>query len=945
MRQRLFSAGLLSLCAALAAAVPGTFGTGPDGMRLARHLGARSATIVEDPKAPGGKAVRQTGDNTSWSIQWALPGRELRPGRRYQVRLLVRLDRTGDAGNCVGAGVYRPGKKTYPIGTHGVAAKRVPTDRYEWVTVGECEPVMGDFVYVAPAVNPQVTAIYTARIELLPVRADRAAATTGGWRNALSPKGGASKPLTLAEDGRTDYVIVHPAKPTAQERRAAQLLSVWLDDMTGASFPVVADSAPAQVREICVGPVHREGALAAAKSTGGVADEGYAIAVVGERIVLLGGRTRGPLYAALALLEEDLGCRWYTRNGANRVPYQTTLKTGIVPRHMNPVFSLRDPYYHDAFEANWSLMNRTNTPNARVPEALGGRLDYVPGWFVHTFGRLVPEKEYFADHPEYYLLNSKGRRSAQNLCPTHPEVVRIATERALAALKKNPDAELISISKNDIRGVCQCARCRALNEREGSASAGPLTLVNAVAEAVAKDHPSVLVSTLAYHDTVQPPKTLRPAKNVVIRLCTDTCMWGHPYRPAMEAEGFRDALTGWAAIHDKIGIWDYSVHFGNYMQPWPSFHAIAENLRAYAQNHVVGVMIQGAYQSPGNERELMRSWVFAKLLWDPSRECWPLMQDFIHGYYGAAAAPIERYNRILYQAGLANRGIDEIPDFLAKSQQLFAEAKKLAAGDAVLARRVDLASLPILQWELARDVATFNTGKMSEVERLRLRGLLDAFAKRAADHGIRKVSERDSVAKWCGKIRRMLSDPAPDRLEAVSVGKARAVAYRLSSTWKFRKDDADEGQGKRWFQAKLDDGEWGSYRTDLGVGWEKQGGKGDGVGWFRKTVRVPRELTQKHVYVCFGAVDESAWVYIDGELRHTSTPETTGLEVIKLWATPFRFDAAQWLKPGREHQFTVRVHDAGGMGGLYMPVLLVGSDTPLTAAQILEAAGVTNPYQ
>ena len=93
-----------------------------------------------------------------------------------------------------------------------------------------------------------------------------------------------------------------------------------------------------------------------------------------------------------------------------------------------------------------------------------------------------------------------------------------------------------------------------------------------------------------------------------------------------------DALKGWAAIHDKIGIWDYSVHFGNYMQPWPSFHAIAENLRAYAQNNVVGVMIQGAYQSPGNERELMRSWVFAKLLWDPDRECWPLMQDFIHGF-------------------------------------------------------------------------------------------------------------------------------------------------------------------------------------------------------------------------------------------------------------------------------------------------------------------------
>ena len=41
-------------------------------------------------------------------------------------------------------------------------------------------------------------------------------------------------------------------------------------------------------------------------------DEGYAIAVKGGRLFLFGGKKRGPLYAAIAFMEEDLGLRWYS---------------------------------------------------------------------------------------------------------------------------------------------------------------------------------------------------------------------------------------------------------------------------------------------------------------------------------------------------------------------------------------------------------------------------------------------------------------------------------------------------------------------------------------------------------------------------------------------------------------------------------------------------------
>ena len=53
--------------------------------------------------------------------------------------------------------------------------------------------------------------------------------------------------LELALDGRTAYVVVQAANATAAERFAAQELTNFLHRITGASFPVVAETNPAAV--------------------------------------------------------------------------------------------------------------------------------------------------------------------------------------------------------------------------------------------------------------------------------------------------------------------------------------------------------------------------------------------------------------------------------------------------------------------------------------------------------------------------------------------------------------------------------------------------------------------------------------------------------------------------------------------------------------------------
>ncbi len=372
---------------------------------------------------------------------------------------------------------------------------------------------------------------------------------------------------------------------------------------------------------------------------------------------------------------------------------------------------MRDPFYKVAFDPTWSLRNRTNAPRAAVPEEQGGYYDYG-GMFVHTAAALVPPGEHFAAHPEYFYLTAAGQRAPHQVCSTEPEVLKIATAAVLEILKKHPDTEIISVSKNDNAGdqICHCERCKKLRAAEGGDMACQLVLVNAVAEAVEKEHPDVVVDTLAYLETIQVPKTMRPRKNVAIRFCNDSVgAWGRPFTPAEHCPAAAIAAA-WAAAHDRIHVWDYNVNFSHYLAPMPNVDVMAANIRFWAKNNAEGVMLQGGYQGPA-ERDELKSWVTAKLLWNPALDENALVADFIEGHYGPAAPMLMEYEELLkswraeHAAAFAGPpGGIRYPmaaafftkEFLDRATEIFGRAKTAVAGDEAILRRVERAELPIL---------------------------------------------------------------------------------------------------------------------------------------------------------------------------------------------------------------------------------------------------------
>ena len=61
-----------------------------------------------------------------------------------------------------------------------------------------------------------------------------------------------------------------------------------------------------------------------------------------------------------------------------------------------------------------------------------------------------------------------------------------------------------------------------------------------------------------------------------------------------------------------------------------------------------GIFEQGGYTSLGAEFAELKAWVLAKSLWNSRLDDRALVRQFVHGYYGAAAAPILEYIKLIH---------------------------------------------------------------------------------------------------------------------------------------------------------------------------------------------------------------------------------------------------------------------------------------------------------
>jgi hypothetical protein len=506
--------------------------------------------------------------------------------------------------------------------------------------------------------------------------------------------------IQLTDDGQSEYVIALSETASPSEQHAAGELQNFLEEISGAKLPIV-DGGKTSDRMIVLGNGEQLRSLKVQIDFADLGDEGFVIKSAGPHLVIAGGRLRGTMYGVYTFLEDVLGCRWYTSK-VSHIPKKPSITLKDLDIAQKPDFEYREPFYFDAFDGDWAARNKSNSSHARLDEARGGKITFYP--FVHTFARLVPIEKYFRQHPEYYALVGGARKAeGENdwqLCLTHPEVLKIATKTVLRWVEEHPEATVYSVSQNDgFGGNCECEKCTAIDEEEGSPSGLMLRFANAIAEEVVKKHPDKLIDTLAYTYTERPPKITRPHPNVRVRLAPIQICHSHPLDKCSYAKNIEslENLKGWGQLSNQQYIWHYTTTFNNYLLPYPNLEEIVGDIRIYKNSAgAKGLLAQGNYHGHGGLMNELQAYLVAKLLWNTEVDAEAVKADFLEGYFGKSGKPLGEFIDLMHEK-VRKEDIHVFhwdppdaaflsPEIMAAGERLFDEAEKLADNADVLDR-------------------------------------------------------------------------------------------------------------------------------------------------------------------------------------------------------------------------------------------------------------------
>jgi hypothetical protein len=548
------------------------------------------------------------------------------------------------------------------------------------------------------------------------------------------------------------HAIVIAREATVQEQHAAADLCAHLARITGEELAVVTEREVAGRVPIVVGKSDLLGRLGISVDFAALGEEGIHIATRGPALALAGNR-RGVLYACYTFLEDYLGCRWLAPDCAV-IPQSGVFDLPEIERRYVPPLEYRSTDYVCARDADWPVRNKLNGQWSEADEARGGKVVYRG--FVHTFNALVPPGDYFPTHPEYYS-EIQGQRvgpARSQLCLTNPEVLGIAIATVRDWIAEWPEAAIFSVSQNDWYNYCECERCRGLAEREGSQMGPILHFANAITDDIHKDYPDKLVDVLPYQYSRKPPAHVRPRPNVIVRLSNIECCFVHPLESDPYNASFRDDLEGWAKVAGRLWIWDYVINYAHSILPFPNLYVLKPNINFLISNSVTGVYEEANYFSPGGELAELRAYVVAKTLWDPSYDTDQAIDEFVAGYYGAAATAIRDYidfvhrqvkDRADLHVGIF--GPPEIgyltPEVLAQSAELFDRAEAAVDNDPARLHRVEVAWLPVMYAQAA-------LGRHTRASR---ETLVNRFERIAQAEGVTMVGEAYALSRWLRRQR------------------------------------------------------------------------------------------------------------------------------------------------------------------------------------------------
>lgn len=488
--------------------------------------------------------------------------------------------------------------------------------------------------------------------------------------------------------------------------------------------------------------------------------DGFRISVQKNRLTIEGGMHKGVTYGVIHLLEKYLDCNYLDPN-FEVIPKKDRIRIPLQVIEDQPANDVRiiNLYYPENPEyRNWLRLNT-------IEEI------YPKGYFVHTFHRLLPRETYFETHPEYFALIN-GKRSADQLCPSNPEVQKIITAKLREEMQKQPEKQKWSVSQNDNFSYCKCDACKKLIELEESPSGPIIHLVNEIAA----QFPDKILSTLAYQYSRKAPAKIKPAKNVEVMLCSIELHRHLAIENNPECIDFKKDVEDWGKICSNIFLWDYTINFNHSISPFPNLDILQPNIQFFTKNHV-NALFEQSNSTTGYEFSELKAYLLAKLMWNPNLDFEQEKQRFLKAYYAEAAPYISQYidelekNRtesksklwiyehpVVHQNGLFSE------EHMQHYSLLFDQAETAAANNPTALEHVRVARLPLqyAEMEIAANNMFSTRGWYQLVNGKAipndpLRKTLDAFEQTCIRNHVPTINEAElSPENYIRSMRRMI---------------------------------------------------------------------------------------------------------------------------------------------------------------------------------------------
>ena len=606
---------------------------------------------------------------------------------------------------------------------------------------------------------------------------------------------------SLSVKAQENCPIILPSDAIPSEMTAAKELQNYLQKIFPQKFPIVRDesiSSPA----IRLGQSARNAELLGGLDFSTLKPDEIILKTQGKDLILTGERPRGTLYAVYEFLERAYGVRFWNPS----ITYYPRKKKFTIPQtdyRYAPIFRDRKTNYELARFPEFSVRMRINHDTympRRYPPVSGewGGYHSIRGW-VHTFLQLIPLKKYYTSHPEFFALvnGRRDNRTNAQLCMSNPELRKELVKNIRQWLKENPELEVVSLSQSDAERFCSCSKCQDFIQKHGNLTDLLLDMVNEVVSSIHQEFPKVKVETLAYRKTRKPPKTIRPADHVIIRLCAIECDASKP----LDSRGnmkFADDLKKWSEIAPELYIWNYVTNFTQFYRPQPNLKHLGRDLQFFAKYGAVSIYQQGLTRFSRKAETLgfadlsdLRLYLICKLLWNPALDADQVTNEFLHGVYGPAAPEIRRYIDLINDA--PQKHPDAVVDCYSRSTsdwleadtlieawQTMKRAKQKACRNPELMKRINVIAISINLALLERP-ELWRPQRRKELQNIDWRKLLEEQLAIARNAGVDQFSEHGgSFENTEKRISRNLAGPTGGPREPAAIKGRSWYAFPLA---------------------------------------------------------------------------------------------------------------------------------------------------------------------